>query len=944
MNMKWISRIAGFAGFAGFLLAQPNSSQFNVIPKADNTPGYVKFWGQKMNVPGFSVTLTPPAGLTADYTLTLPDTPMDGFIYYDSMTGLLSFTGAGTCGVDCMTLTTAQTATGSKTFNAQMQTSNVVPRTADTYNLGNASTFYQSSYVNEPYVGNFLTMGGVAGTSFYTATSLTLDGLNASVPFQDSVQLGGFDGAGPVVSYSGRLRLMQLDGITIKAGIGHLDNSKWESRNGYTVAGTTIVDGSRNATFVGLTIPTGAVNGYCWISDAVGLGSWQTCGGGGSFVTTGTNQAGLTGTKEWNDVHTHNANILTGAATAYDIGSGAFDFRIMFANVGNFNILAVSDPSSAHGTFWLHRAPNPANSYYLYSGSGTQQELQIFVGSTTQTEWHMRGSLFPTSTSGNNGDIGGVFPLTPWRNAYFSGTVNGANATLSTLVTSPSAQLTDIINSTYEAINSTGGSTVGVALGGFDGVGPVVNWSGRIRSYKLDGVSVKAGIGHSDSDLWEAVNGYSIGGVTVIDASRTGIFPAIRITTSPTSGYVLTSDASGNGTWQAPAGGSFVTTNTNQAGLSGTKAWSNLHTFNGGVAIKLDSTARNWLPESASAYTLGDGVSRWLAAHVNTYNAYSGYYMGALMELESDHLDFYNTTPLPRVSLGGFDGVGPVVNYGGRIRLYKIDGVTVKAGIGHLDTDRFESLNGFSVAGVAAIDGSRNANLNNLTVNSAITSFGVAVLSGGLVTSSISATAVSVTALTINSGASVGNCWTATSTGGAGSWQTCGGAISNYVTTNTNQLSGLTGDKSWTGSHTFGATLNTAAITPIANITYSLGTSSRYWSDFYTQKGRVGSGTSRMLNEYIGSVMSSSWIDVAGNNAVLIYAGANAPFDKSIVRVYDAGGFIAEMTGENGFDTSLPYRANGVSGISSTLTVRNAAGSGSCTITVSFGIVTASTC
>lgn len=38
--------------------------------------------------------------------------------------------------------------------------------------------------------------------------------------------------------------------------------------------------------------------------------------------------------------------------------------------------------------------------------------------------------------------------------------------------------------------------------------------------------------------------------------------PNIKVTTSPTSGYVLTTDASGNGTWQAPAAGSQATSSS----------------------------------------------------------------------------------------------------------------------------------------------------------------------------------------------------------------------------------------------------------------------------------------------------------------------------------------------------------------------------------------------
>jgi hypothetical protein len=62
-----------------------------------------------------------------------------------------------------------------------------------------------------------------------------------------------------------------------------------------------------------------------------------------------------------------------------------------------------------------------------------------------------------------------------------------------------------------------------------------------------------------------AVSGdYSVGQITgaapLASPTFTGtvISPALRVTTSPTSGYVLTSDASGNATWQATTGGTSI--------------------------------------------------------------------------------------------------------------------------------------------------------------------------------------------------------------------------------------------------------------------------------------------------------------------------------------------------------------------------------------------------
>ena len=48
----------------------------------------------------------------------------------------------------------------------------------------------------------------------------------------------------------------------------------------YQVSGTTVINASREATFAGLTIATGAASGYVWTSDASGVGSWQESASG----------------------------------------------------------------------------------------------------------------------------------------------------------------------------------------------------------------------------------------------------------------------------------------------------------------------------------------------------------------------------------------------------------------------------------------------------------------------------------------------------------------------------------------------------------------------------------------------------------------------------------------------------------------------------------------
>lgn len=57
--------------------------------------------------------------------------------------------------------------------------------------------------------------------------------------------------------------------------------------------------------------------------------------------------------------------------------------------------------------------------------------------------------------------------------------------------------------------------------------------------------------------------------VNKLEVEGTAQMTGLKITTSPTAGYVLTSDASGNGTWQAPAGTGDITAVYADNGLGG---------------------------------------------------------------------------------------------------------------------------------------------------------------------------------------------------------------------------------------------------------------------------------------------------------------------------------------------------------------------------------------
>ena len=73
---------------------------------------------------------------------------------------------------------------------------------------------------------------------------------------------------------------------------------------------------------------------------------------------------------------------------------------------------------------------------------------------------------------------------------------------------------------------------------------------------KLATTSVPLTISGSSSQSGDLTDWKNSGGTVLASISASGglVVPTIKMTTSPTNGYVLTSDASGNGTWQAASG------------------------------------------------------------------------------------------------------------------------------------------------------------------------------------------------------------------------------------------------------------------------------------------------------------------------------------------------------------------------------------------------------
>jgi len=209
----------------------------------------------------------------------------------------------------------------------------------------------------------------------------------------------------------------------------------------------------------------------------------------------------------------------------------------------------------------------------------------------------------------------------------------------------------------------------------------------------------------------------------------------------------------------AGGGGSFVTTNTAQSAgiLTATKNWGALQSFEGGVRIFPSTSAPIWVDYTSYP------VLRHRRGNLadNSRRIEFGFNKGFL----SDQADIviYTGNAGSEVAVSTMDFLG------------------------------FDTTVEYSINGVTAIDSGRNGYLTSLTASDASVISGVTLTSGSIignnlnVNSSMVAASGFVNSLTINAGAAIGQCWTATSTGGAGSWQACGGGAGSFVTTNTIQ-------------------------------------------------------------------------------------------------------------------------------------------------------------
>jgi hypothetical protein len=477
----------------------------------------------------------------------------------------------------------------------------------------------------------------------------------------------------------------------------------------YRVNGTTVINASREATFVGLTIPTGAASGYLWTSDGSGVGSWQAA----ASVT---------------------------APLTLTLGAAGYSEPLIVAN-------------STNGVY----------------GSCMAMAATDTSTSTVYTTGRICGRYDSASFADE---------LVTIQTASGVGAYDVAMTFKNQAVTMPGT------------LDVTGNIS-----------GAVINATGSPA--------------------------YRVSGTTVINASREATFTGLTIATGAVSGYVWTSDGSGVGSWQAAGGGWTV---------SGSDVYRSTGIATVGHTSPVVRLGQNFNVNYAGDYA-GMAINTWSTADghggvldfnksgngtIGTQGAVvSGETLGLFVFRGSDGTAFQRAAQV----MGEVDGTVSSGVVPGRILLrtastsgvmterLRIDSAglaSFSAGvdiIGNLSAAVINATGSpaYRVSGTTVIDASRNATFVALTAT------------GGAVT------------LLPGAAAAVGECWIATSTGGAGDWDSCPGSAWTVSGSDVYRSSGNVG-------------IGTS--TPNAKLSFGTGTGDK----IFLYDGGVGSSYGMALN------------------------------------------------------------------------------------------------
>jgi len=353
--------------------------------------------------------------------------------------------------------------------------------------------------------------------SFSIQNVLVEEAVNASVLYIDSTGGGG----GGVQSVSG-------------------------TANQITASGTTNVSLSlptdvemTNLTLEGLKLTTGAGADLVLTSDADGNASWQVGGGGLQNVYGTANE--ITATP-------NGADVTLSLPSGISVGS-------VLDTTGNATILAFQN-----GTGSNYVNVSNSNTTPTISTAGTSTDIDLLLSPKNAGVVSIPRVKFPTNPAANyvltsDASGNGTWQAVPASGVQSVGVT--ANQTRNTgTSTDPVIALTDSVKIVTGLLDANSANMLK-----FNATASAANYLTIANA--ISGTSPTFSVTGTDSniDLTLAPRGSG-----VVSMSR------IKITSSPSANYVLTSDASGNGTWQAvPASGvQSVGVTANQTRNTGT--------------------------------------------------------------------------------------------------------------------------------------------------------------------------------------------------------------------------------------------------------------------------------------------------------------------------------------------------------------------------------------
>lgn len=365
--------------------------------------------------------------------------------------------------------------------------------------------------------------------------------------------------AGVTHSFTSRFTILTGGNV----GIGTTTpTAKLEVNSGQTTTGVSLYSGDATQ-FTAYTIGRTGVDGYFAIAGAAN--NWFTGAASGDIALRGLGGKIFIGSNS--STPTPTITVTSGSSGNVGIGTttptlAKLQVETSTANQGIRSAMTTTTGSNYAGAFVANGASATAN-YGLYGNAG---------GATSNYSLYLDGSL--TGTPANNysiyaaglaksyfaGSIG-IGTTAPLAQLSVSGGTTNAGSTVAMFGGSASATAINVLSLVNTASSATG-NEVDVNFHLANNFGSTA----KIGAILTGSPSTDLAFFTYNSGLNEKMRILSSGNVGIgltapaqkLDVAGTAQMTGFKLTTTPTNGYVLTSDVNGVGTWQAAGAGTIT--------------------------------------------------------------------------------------------------------------------------------------------------------------------------------------------------------------------------------------------------------------------------------------------------------------------------------------------------------------------------------------------------